>query len=59
MLEKLIVFVEEYSMEAALDVLLPGMLDEADYQIIRFQKKRRIEIRMISRAGPGKLWNGF
>lgn len=39
MLEKLIVFVEEYSMEAALELLLPRMLGEVEFQIIRFQCK--------------------
>jgi hypothetical protein len=39
MLEKLIVFVEEYSMEAALEQLLPKLLGEVDFQIIRFQCK--------------------
>ncbi|MCW7753545.1 hypothetical protein OOT00_06025 [Desulfobotulus sp. H1] len=39
MLEKLLVFVEEYSMEAALELLLPKMLDGTDYQIICFQCK--------------------
>ncbi len=39
MLEKLIVFVEEYSMEAALEVILPRMLGDIDFQIIRFQCK--------------------
>lgn len=39
MLEKLIVFVEEYSMEAALEQLLPRMLGDIEFQIIRFQCK--------------------
>jgi len=39
MLEKLIVFVEEYSMEAALACLLPKLLGNIDFQIIRFQCK--------------------
>ncbi len=39
MLEKLIVFVEEYSMEAALELLLPKMLGDIEFQIIRFQCK--------------------
>lgn len=39
MLEKLIVMVEEPSMEAALEVLLPKMLGNIDFQIIRFQCK--------------------
>lgn len=39
MLEKLIVFVEEYSMEAALEQLLPKLLGEVEFQVIRFQCK--------------------
>lgn len=39
MLEKLIVFVEEYSMEAALELLLPRMLGDVEFQLIRFQCK--------------------
>jgi hypothetical protein len=39
MLEKLIVFVEEYSMEAVLELLLPKMLGDIEFQIIRFQCK--------------------
>ena len=36
MLEKIIVLVEEYSMEAALEHLLPKLLGDIEYQIIRF-----------------------
>lgn len=39
MMEKLIVFVEEYSMEAALELLLPKLADELEFQIVRFQCK--------------------
>lgn len=39
MLEKIIVFVEEYSMEAALEHLLPKLLGGIEFQIIRFQCK--------------------
>lgn len=39
MLEKLIVFVEELSMEAALEIILPKVLGEIEFQIIRFQCK--------------------
>ncbi len=39
MLEKLIVFVEEPSMEAALEFLLPKLLGDVQFQIIRFQCK--------------------
>lgn len=34
MLEKLIVFVEEISMEAALEKLLPKILGDVEFQII-------------------------
>lgn len=39
MLDKLIVFVEEYSMEGALEQLLPKLLGDIEFQIIRFQCK--------------------
>lgn len=39
MLEKLVVFVEEYSMEAALEHILPKLLGELDFEIFRFQCK--------------------
>jgi len=39
MLERLIVFVEEYSMEAVLAQLLPKLLGEIEFQIIRFRCK--------------------
>ena len=39
MREKLIVFVEEFSMEAALEQLLPKLLGDIEFQIIRFQCK--------------------
>ena len=39
MLEKIIVLVEEYSMEAALEHLLPKLLGDIEYQIICFQCK--------------------
>jgi len=39
MLEKLIVFVEEPSMEAALQTLLPKLLGDIEFQIIKFQCK--------------------
>ena len=40
MLEKLIVFVEEDSAEAALNLLLSKLLGDVDFQIIRFQGKK-------------------
>jgi hypothetical protein len=39
MLDRLIVLVEEPSMEAALEQLLPGMLGGAEFEIIRFRCK--------------------
>lgn len=39
MLEKLIVLVEEYSMELVLEALLPTLLGDIELQIIRFQCK--------------------
>lgn len=39
MLEKLIVFVEEYSAAAALEQLLPKLTGDIEFQIIRFQCK--------------------
>lgn len=39
MLEKLIVFVEEPSMEAALELLLPKLLGDTEFQIVPFQCK--------------------
>lgn len=39
MMEKLIVFVEEFSMEAALEKLLPRLIGDIEFQIIRFQCK--------------------
>ena len=39
MLDRLIVFVEEPSMEAALAELLPGLLGDTDFEIMRFRCK--------------------
>lgn len=39
MIEKLLVFVEEPSMEAALEQLLPKLMGDLEFQIIRFQCK--------------------
>lgn len=39
MLDRLIVFVEEPSMEAALVELLPGLLGDTDFEIMRFRCK--------------------
>jgi len=40
MLERMIVFVEEESAEAALLTILPRLLPESEFQIIRFQGKQ-------------------
>ncbi|HRF91475.1 MAG TPA: DUF4276 family protein, partial [Desulfobacter postgatei] len=56
MLEKLIVFVEEYSMEAVLEILLPGMLDGIDYQIIRFQCKDDLLKQLPARLKGYSAW---
>jgi hypothetical protein len=39
MLEKLILFVEEYSMEVALEAILPKLLSDGAFEIFRFQCK--------------------
>lgn len=39
MLERLIVYVEEYSMEATLENILPKLLGEVEFEIFRFQCK--------------------
>lgn len=53
--ERLIVFVEEYSMEAALEMLLPEMMGNVEFQIIRFQCKDELLKKLPSRLnGLGK-----
>jgi hypothetical protein len=56
MLEKLIVFVEEYSMEAALELLLPKLLNDVCFQIIRFQSKDDMLKQLPSRLKGYKKW---
>jgi hypothetical protein len=56
MLEKLIVFVEEPSMEAALEIILPRMLAGIDFQIIRFQCKQDLLLQLPSRLKGYKAW---
>lgn len=56
MLEKLIVMVEEPSMEAALEGLLPTMLGDTDFQIIRFQCKDDLLKRLPDRLKGYKNW---
>ena len=56
MLEKLIVMVEEPSMEAALEGLLPKMLGDIDFQIIRFQCKDDLLKQLPDRLKGYKNW---
>ena len=56
MLEKLIVFVEEYSMEAALELLLPKMLGGVEFQIIRFQCKPDLLKQLPARLKGYSSW---
>jgi len=56
MLEKLIVFVEEYSMEVALEHLLPKMLGDTDYEIRRFQCKDDLLLRLPERLSGYAAW---
>ncbi|MCD8558259.1 MAG: DUF4276 family protein [Shewanella xiamenensis] len=56
MLEKLIVFVEEISMEAALEGLLPNMLGDAEFQIIRFQCKDDLLKQLPARLRAYSSW---
>ncbi len=56
MLEKLIVFVEEYSMEAALELLLPKLLGDIEFQIIRFQCKHDLLIKAPERLRGYASW---
>lgn len=56
MLEKLIVFVEEISMEAALEGLLPTMLGDVEFQIIRFQCKDDLLKQLPARLRAYSSW---
>ena len=56
MLEKLIVFVEEYSMEVALEILLPKMLGALDYQIITFSCKNELLKQLPERLKGYSTW---
>jgi hypothetical protein len=56
MLEKLIVMVEEPSMEAALELLLPKMLGNIEFQIIRFQCKDDLLKHLPSRLSGYQSW---
>lgn len=56
MLEKLIVYVEEPSMEAALELLLPKMLVNADFEIRRFQCKDDLLKHLPERLAGYSAW---
>lgn len=56
MLEKLIVFVEEYSMEVALEYLLPKLMPEAEFEIRRFQCKDDLLARLPERLAGYAAW---
>jgi hypothetical protein len=56
MLEKLVVFVEEWSMEACLEQLLPRLLGTVEFQIIRFQCKRDLLKKMPDRLRAYASW---
>jgi len=56
MLDKLIVFVEEYSMEAALELLLPKLLGDIEFEIRRFQCKDDLLARLPERLAGYATW---
>jgi hypothetical protein len=56
MLEKLIVFVEEESAEAALSTILPNLLPESAFQIIRFQGKQNMLRNLPARLRGFASW---
>jgi hypothetical protein len=56
MLEKLIVLVEEISMEATLEGLLPRLLGDVEFQIIRFQCKDDLLKQLPSRLKGYRQW---
>lgn len=56
MLEKLIVLVEEPSMEAALEIFLPRLLAEADFEIRRFQCKDDLLTHLPERLRGYRHW---
>ena len=55
-IEKLIVFVEEYSMEVALEILLPRMLGAIEYQIISFSCKNEMLKQLPERLKGYSTW---
>ena len=56
MLEKLIVYVEEYSMELALEHLLPKLLGDVEFEIKRFQCKDDLLKQMPDRLKAYSSW---
>lgn len=56
MLEKLIVLVEEPSMETALDILLPKLLPGTDFEIRRFQCKDDLLKNLPDRLRAYRSW---
>lgn len=56
MLEKLIVIVEEESAEAALHSILPRLLPESEFQIIRFQGKQDMLRNLPARLRGYSSW---
>lgn len=56
MLEKLIVIVEEESAESALHSILPKLLPESEFQIIRFQGKQDMLRNLQARLRGFKSW---
>ncbi|MCP8687153.1 DUF4276 family protein [Marinobacterium sedimentorum] len=56
MLEKLMVFVEEISMEAALEQLMPKLLDDIEFEIFRFQCKDDLLKNLPARLRAYSTW---
>jgi hypothetical protein len=56
MLEKLIIFVEEYSMEVALEYLLPKALNNLEFSIFRFQCKDDLIKNLPDRLKAYSAW---
>jgi hypothetical protein len=56
MLEKLVVFVEEYSMEAALSHILPKLLGDVEFDIFRFQCKDDLLQKLPIRLKGYRSW---
>ncbi|PKK87959.1 MAG: hypothetical protein CVV64_20855 [Candidatus Wallbacteria bacterium HGW-Wallbacteria-1] len=56
MLEKLLVFVEEYSMQVTLEQILPQMLGEINYQVFPFQCKDELLKELPIRLRGFRSW---